>query len=377
MAYSNVGTPVFYVDNCLYHKTIGTELYDPTPAYEDADFVTPTTIHNYPNLYTLNPAIAQATSGGVLSFSSPLNDKGYDFTGNMNWYFAFLNHNFDFFKDVDEIDVYMYSRERDGENENNLSLDVISNSNYLKGSSIFELADGENFSYFGLSDNSHITFLPTITPEHIKVGALSSGIKYTMPHSPDLKLSMEIEMDGIDTITTSGGASISNIKYTGNPLWVSEGLDWYENDYANYTNPFEIYEDTDGYGNYTSPLDVRTTGARRNGRKSWNLKFSYINDRDLFSSNLGSTGHTEHGNDSTYHEDDLEDDKLYFNIETDDSFYAQVWNKTLGGALPFIFQPDSNFRDEFYICKFDQDSLKVSQSAYKVYDISVKIVEVW
>ena len=180
-----------------------------------------------------------------------------------------------------------------------------------------------------------------------------------MPHSTDLKLSMEIEMDGVDTITTSGGASISNIKYTGNPLWVNDG---------NYTNPFEIYEDT---------LDVRTTGARRNGRKSWNLKFSYINDRDLFSSNLGSTGHTEHGNDSTYHEDDLEDDKLYFNIETDDSFYAQVWNKTLGGALQFIFQPDSNFRDEFFICKFDQDSLKVSQSAYKVYDISVKIVEVW
>ena len=54
-----------------------------------------------------------------------------------------------------------------------------------------------------------------------------------------------------------------------------------------------------------------------------------------------------------------------------------MWNKTLGGALPFIFQPDSNFRDEFYICKFDQDSLKISQSAYKVYDVSVKIVEVW
>ena len=64
-------------------------------------------------------------------------------------------------------------------------------------------------------------------------------------------------------------------------------------------------------------------------------------------------------------------------IETDDSFYAQVWNKTLGGALSFIFQPDSNFGDEFYICKFDQKSLKIEQSAYKVYDISLKIVEVW
>ena len=41
-------------------------------------------------------------------------------------------------------------------------------------------------------------------------------------------------MDGIDTITTSGGASISNIKYTGNPLWVNKG---------NQTNPFDLYSE--------------------------------------------------------------------------------------------------------------------------------------
>ena len=64
-------------------------------------------------------------------------------------------------------------------------------------------------------------------------------------------------------------------------------------------------------------------------------------------------------------------------IETDDSFVAQVWNKTLGGGLPFIFQPNSNNRDEFYICKFDQSSLQISQSAFNVYDISLKIEEVW
>ena len=172
---------------------------------------------------------------------------------------------------------------------------------------------------------------------------------------------MEIEMDGTDTITTSSGASISNIKYTGNPLW---------NNGDNFTNPFEVYSST---------LDVRSTGARRNGRKSWSLKFSYIDDTDLFSSNPKASSYIDSSVDtSNYASGDIASDTSYaYNIDTDDSFYAQVWNKTLGGALPFIFQPDSNDRDDFYICKFDQDSLKISQSAFKVYDIAVKIIEVW
>ena len=64
MAYSNVGTPVFYVDNCLYHKTIGTDLYDPSVPQGEGTLITP---HNEPSLYTLNPAVAK------------------DFTGNMNY----------------------------------------------------------------------------------------------------------------------------------------------------------------------------------------------------------------------------------------------------------------------------------------------------
>ena len=67
------------------------------------------------------------------------------------------------------------------------------------------------------------------------------------------------------------------------------------------------------------------------------------------------------------------------NIFTDDSFIAQCWNKTLGGALPFIFQPDSNNNqaDQFCLAKFDMDSLSVKQVAHKTYDVEVGIREVW
>ena len=71
--------------------------------------------------------------------------------------------------------------------------------------------------------------------------------------------------------------------------------------------------------------------------------------------------------------------EFVYNLLTDDNFFSQVWHKTLGGTLPFIFQPDNNNNneDQFAICKFKENSLKATQSAVNVYDISVTIEEVW
>ena len=62
---------------------------------------------------------------------------------------------------------------------------------------------------------------------------------------------------------------------------------------------------------------------------------------------------------------------------TDDSFFSQVWHRTLNGALPFIFQPDRTDNTNFAIAQFRNNTLKVTQSAFNVYDISVIIEEVW
>ena len=74
---------------------------------------------------------------------------------------------------------------------------------------------------------------------------------------------------------------------------------------------------------------------------------------------------------------------------TDDSFNF-VWNCTLGGTLPFIFQPNAdqydasgnltqagnNNPDQFSICTFRQNTLSVRQVAYNTYTLSVTIDEV-
>tara|TARA_R100001463_G_scaffold31738_2_gene71501 strand:+ start:36 stop:1067 length:1032 start_codon:yes stop_codon:yes gene_type:complete len=328
-------------------------------------FITPDSL---PELFTLNPAISRrlqditGNSGNVVHIPMPSSFMDYDLTGNMKTYIAVLNHSRLINCGLGYIGTSSNNPKYFQKTYSQSNAVEVLNGQFdgswyqpLAGSTIVTGSDPVE------SENFYVNLLGDVT-----VGAVSVGIQYTMPHSPDLKLSMEIEMDGINTTNTSGGGTISNVKYTGNPLWVNGD---------NRTNPFDVYGN-DG-------LDVTQTGARRNGRKSWNLKFSYMSETDLFSSNPKGGNYTEHPADSTYNNGDLSsgaqhsENTLAFNIETDDSFYAQVWNKTLGGALPFIFQPNSNDNDDFYICRFDQNSLRVSQSAYKVYDISVKIVETW
>ncbi len=343
MAYSNVGIPVFYVDNYLYHKTIGTSITEGFPS----------------DVYTLNPAVATEMPAPY-DITLPISPVNYSFSGNMKYYIALLNHN------IGSSSVPNLSILNNDPNGEDLTNDFTEVLNGNISGNVFTPLDGSTILKTSVAHDTQVLHIGSI--DHF-IGAISTGIQYTMPHSPDLSLSMEIEMDGVNTITASGGGSISNVKYTGNPLWVNGN---------NKTNPFDVYNEG---------LDVTQMGARRNGRKSWRLKFSYVSDTDLFSSNPKASSFTEHPNDSTYETSDLDglnnagnptsNSYLGFNIETDDSFYAQVWNKTLGGALPFIFQPDSTYNDDFYICRFDQKSLKVSQVAYKVYDISLRIVESW
>jgi len=51
----------------------------------------------------------------------------------------------------------------------------------------------------------------------------------------------------------------------------------------------------------------------------------------------------------------------------------------MGGHLPFIFQPDNtnDDPDQFAICRFDMKAFSYEQVSHNVYDMKLKIVEVW
>tara|TARA_Y100001963_G_scaffold136076_1_gene198334 strand:- start:2110 stop:3870 length:1761 start_codon:yes stop_codon:yes gene_type:complete len=111
----------------------------------------------------------------------------------------------------------------------------------------------------------------------VEINNVSMGHYYDLPFSPDLKLTMEVDFDGTDTITTSGGSTITNIRYSGNPKWGT-------------LNPWEV-----------GKADSVVT---RGGRRSWKLSFRYVADNVLFASNYMTNTYIE--NNSGYKAEDLD-----------------------------------------------------------------------
>ena len=401
MAYQNIGSsPRFFIDNYQYLRTMG---LDPVAYINETEefntFETDDTLQtplNNPTAFTLSPNQTKTfsrQSGGAetMRFFIPCGEmvSGMDFSGNMKWYTALLNHNLGecggriqnqmFMPYVS----YLNNIGVQGKDLNPILNRVSLNDDIsLNGSTIYytDLVpypyDNPNDDTELLSSNYRYTGFRLQSPvvaagepddgidmnfSDFRVGAISTGVMYTMPKSPELKLSMNIENDGYNITETIGGSSLTNIRYTGAPSWKNGDF---------YTNPFGVGEGS------TEP---HLNGAKRNGRRVWNLSFSYVSDEDIFSSNYMNNNYYE--NTDGYNSEDInsKDQQFEYNMFTDDSFVSQVWNKTCGGALSFIFQPDSenNNPDQFCIAKFDQDSLKVTQVAYKVYDFSIKIREVW
>ena len=148
------------------------------------------------------------------------------------------------------------------------------------------------------------------------------------------------------------------------------------------------------------------SGLGRKGLRTWKLSFSYISDDDMWMSYESSSLSPFHHSDQTPEIDPdtngavpQDNDEYIHYIQQnggdtgapmlkDDSFNF-VWNCTLGGTLPFIFQPDgpqydssgdkiqgNNNPDQFSICTFRGNSLSVKQVAHNTYSLSITIDEV-
>ena len=191
------------------------------------------------------------------------------------------------------------------------------------------------------------------------VGSILVGTYYDM-NAPNLSLTMSREYGGTKEFTTHNGSSMSNTMWSKPPKWGDLGA-------------WEL-----GSGN---------PALSRSGRRTWDLKFSFMDDGDLWGSNQSlstAVGNTLSESAIALYDGgiggDLSDNTTFqYNLLTDDNFFSQVWHKTLGGTLPFIFQPDSsnNNPDQLCIAKFKDNSLKATQSSFNTYDISLSIEEAW
>lgn len=324
MAYQNVGTPRFYVNILQYLKVIG---------LVDTD----------DSVYDLNPTRLHNAGERVLDDANVpdevFNDKAYvAFLGHQGGQLN-LNHNY------------------------TSDISVNANISITNGTGNGLDPEYEGFSIASFNGDSVIA-LGTYT--QYKIGSIVIGNYYDMPHSPDLNLKLTYEYDGVKTIQTKGGATLSNASYTKPADWGSAGA-WQ-------------------LGTNTSNL--------RSGRRVWDLSFSYLSDTDVFPVNAsqslaaftGDGYHTDTDNPTSGFVDINTGSvnggtagEFNSNILDSTDFFSQVWNRTMGGHLPFIFQPDgsNNNPDQFAICRFDMKSLTYDQVANNVYNVKLKIRECW
>ena len=266
-------------------------------------------------------------------------------------------------------------------NANKISPDL---SLQYNGTTIFELNNPNNeldkyWNFFGIEYQSTIDS----ALKH-QLGSMVVGKYWDAPNSPDLSLTMSRRFDGIKKQKTIGGKTLANIYYDGPTEWTmnrkqAESIPSQVYKYP----PFEL--DTTYGGSQTAGEDTinqrAKSGLGRKGLRSWNLTFSYISESDMWMENEVSNTLISDNENSPANNDP--------NPMLSDESFNFVWNCTLGGTLPFIFQPDApkydsagvmtqgdNSPDQFSICTFRQNTLSVKQVAHNVYSLNVTIDEV-
>ena len=174
-------------------------------------------------------------------------------------------------------------------------------------------------------------------------GSILLGTYFDFPHSPDLSLSLSYDYSGIKEITTKGGNTLSNKLYSAPPKCGSLGA-------------WELGGDS---------------AKAKSGRRIWDLSFSFLSDSSVFPDNAGLVNLTSTTDTTGSGSADL-------TLLADDTI-QRVIHLTQGSHLPFLFQSDNSVAkpDSFAICKFDMKEFKFEQVANGVYNMKLKIREVW
>ena len=187
--------------------------------------------------------------------------------------------------------------------------------------------DESALRYWGIQfeGNSSNTFSST----DLFVGCIMIGEYYEMPHAPDLAVTRMISYNRMNDLQESfGGQRFSNLKSYGRT--------------AGSTSK--------------SPFTTASNGHdSQGGRLIYDMSFSFIDSTDL-----------------------MPDE--YDIIADDDNFVDDVWNRTNGNHIPFIFSIDKdsegdNAESEHIFGRFANNSLDMAQVAPNVYNIKLTVEE--
>ena len=201
------------------------------------------------------------------------------------------------------------------------------------GSTIVRFAEQSNrywgIQFEGNTTNTGVATNGTWGSTDLFLGCLMIGEVYDAPMSSDLSLTRSIVFDKVNVQESIGGKRYSNM--------VSSG----RTETSTTNSPFSVASEQ---------------GHVHGGRIIYDLSWSYLASSDLMPAEYDSIS------------------------STDDSVVGDLWNKTNGPALPFIFSCDkdsegNDAESEHIFARFAQNSLSMNQVAYKLWSINFKIEE--
>ena len=355
MANMNIRTPRFYVDNVSYRLSRG---------------VTQDGAYDVMATNTGNDLVGIKSGGGVeadLFDMKPLNQVTFDTSasstsradhvvvsldgmGESNSktsFIAILNHNMQSANakfrvgvsdTLSHVQSANFSSATIVEPSQVINADTIGTSPYVitpatNGSTIITYTE-HDYRYIGIQFEGISSTFSSGTD--LQVGCILVGEYYDMPHAPDLAVKRKIMFDKVSINESLGGQRYSNS--------------------INYGR----FSTTSSKSPFSTANDAQTTYG---GRISYDMSFSY-----LFSTDVMPDGYENISSNAV------------FNSFTDDSVVTDVWNKTNGNGLPFIFTTDNTStgngaESDYIFARFAQNELEMNQVAPDIYNVKMKIEE--
>lgn len=173
--------------------------------------------------------------------------------------------------------------------------------------------------------------------EDVFIGSIIYG-EYFDFTTPDLAVKTNVEYDGVKILQSDGGGTFSNARHFGNAPW-SEVPYW-----------------TDTWAGDTDHYHF----AKRFGRMSHSMNFSFMADTNLFATNQ------HYGNAVT-------------NWVDNDSFHAMFAQRVLGSHMPFLFSLDggSTTSGDYAMYRLKDSGFSATQVAHRFWSVNMDIVETW
>ena len=364
MANQNIRTPRFYPDmvNYLMNRGVASSEFSVLATSSGNHTIGTFTSGSAPELFDMKPLNKcswDTSSESDLRADHVLINIDLQSANSKSNYVAILNHNLNSAKGKIRIfagDIASDVTAVDGANAETADINwgSVTTSEVVNGDTITVAADNQSVVIEPAADGTTIVTFPeqglrywaiqfegadggsgAVTTETFSatvdlfVGCVMIGEYFTMPHAPDLSVKRSIAFDSVSVQESVGGQRYSNMASHGRQATLTT------------RSPFVT-------GSYQQNI--------YGGRLSFDMSFSYLASTDVMPDEYGSIQ------------------------DTDDAVIEDVWNKTNGPHLPFIFSVDkdsagANAESEMIFARFGQNNIDMSQVALDTWNISMRIEE--